>query len=139
MPVPAVAPFVMKEVSLMIGADEYNCAVRAVTLTPTTNIVEWESLCEDGSGQEAGKTTWSLDIEYYQDWQVDSFADHLATNIGEQAVIKFNPHGDTVGPTNPTFTVNVFLVGGAVGGTVNEFATATVSLPVIGQPTYARV
>jgi hypothetical protein len=120
-------PHILTEVTFTVDSSNYQCAVRRVQLTPNTPIQEYKVLCPGGSGTAAGNTTWQLEVEYYQNWDDDDFARFLDENPGDTASFVFTQNGLTK-------SGNIIVVPGPVGGTVDEFATATVTLPVVGTP-----
>lgn len=130
----AFAPFIIKDVSLTIDGGtpaEYKCEVSQVSLTPTVPIVEAFAACPDGNYKDVGVISWSATITYFQDWtEPASLANYLFENIGTTKHMTFEPQAG-----GTSFEADVVVVPGAVGGTVNEYATADAEMPVSGQVT----
>jgi hypothetical protein len=137
MPTLAVQPLVLKDVILTIGAttpDDFRKHVSGVTYTPTSPQNTWTGLGLN-THTDAGTPTWVVQLDYVQDWtSTSSLSRYLFEHVGETVPMTFGPT-DGVGPT---FTSNVTIVPGAIGGQVNAYATTTVSLgtdtPVLVPP-----
>ncbi len=130
----AVQPLVLKDALLKIAADNYEKHVSGVTFTPASSQISWAGLTPDAVFTDASAPTWTVTINYVQDWETaDSLSQYLFENSGETVVMEFTPKAGT---GNKTFTANVTIVPGAIGGDVNAYATTSVTLgsdkPVIG-------
>jgi len=76
-----------------------------------------------------GTATWVADLTFAQDWNTaDSLSAYLFENEGEEVTLTFEPINGVSG----TWTATVIVAPGAVGGAVDSFAEATVSLPIQG-------
>jgi len=125
-----VAPIVLTDVSLLIPTDDYAKHVSSVTLTPTSSTVTWNGLGKN-SFTGASIATWTVTLEYAQDWEtVDSLSAYLFENEGNKVTMTFKPQTGS----GPSFTVEVTIVPGAIGGAVNAVAVATVTLPCSAKP-----
>lgn len=84
--------------------------------------------------QDASASTWFLEIEAVIDWDTSrpGLAYYLFNNEGDTASFVFGWNTATVSATNPQITGSCVLVPLPYGGTGNEFATATVRLPITG-------
>ena len=84
--------------------------------------------------QDASSSTWFLEIEAVIDWDTTrpGLAYYLFNNEGDTAAFVFAWNTATVSTSNPQITGNCVLVPLPYGGTGNEFATATVRLPITG-------
>lgn len=135
----AVAPIVIKDARLIVGTDNYEKHVSLVRLVPNTAIPKqtWQGMTPATVVTDTGTPTtdWTVELEYAQDWETaSSLSQYLLTNAGTSKTIKFQPLS---GVGKKTFTVTATIVPGPMGGAVSEYATASVSLPVTGQPTTA--
>ncbi|WP_144719242.1 hypothetical protein [Agrococcus jejuensis] len=110
--------------------------VSQVELTPSSGSVSWKGLNPDAVFNFPTGTTWACTLAYAQDWsQATSLSRYLFDNDGAEVVLTFLPNnGAVVSATNPAFRVTVTLQAGAVGGTVDSVAAATVTLQVQGKP-----
>ncbi len=135
----AVAPIVLKDARLIVGTDNYEKHVSVVRLVPNTTQPKqtWQGFTPTTVFTDTGTpvTDWTLELEYAQDWETaNSLSTYLLTNAGTSKTVKIQPQS---GVGKKTFTVTVTIVPGPVGGPVGEFAAASVSMPVTGQPTTA--
>ena len=70
-------------------------------------------------------------IEYVQDWDsTESLSKFLFANEGKTIDVTFKPNS----ANTPTFTAKLVVTPGAIGGTVNSYATTSVTLGVTGKP-----
>lgn len=128
-----VQPLYLKDVTLTIGTDGYEKHVSAVTLTPSVSTATFKGLDTEAVFTQASTASWTCELSYVQDWNTaDSLSEYLFNNAGSEVTMTFAPESAGGG----SFSADVIIVPGAVGGTVDAYATSTVSLPVQGQPTY---
>jgi hypothetical protein len=122
-----VQPLVLKDVELLIGTgtpDDFRKHVSGVTYTPTTPTSTWTGLGEN-THTDTGTPTWTVQLDYVQDWtSTISLSGYLFDHAGEQVDLLVTPT-DGAGPS---FTSKVTIAPGAIGGTVNAFATTSVQL-----------
>lgn len=129
----AVAPYVLKDALLSIATDNYEKHVSGVVFTPQTSPVTWQGLTPDSAFSDASNPIWTLQMDYAQDWTtVNSLAQYLLTNAGQQKIAVFKPLGATTG--KPLFTATIIIVPGPIGGAVNTVQVGTVTMGVVGQP-----
>lgn len=134
MAVIGIAPLVLKNVEFIVGTDDYRKHVDAVTFTPTSASITWTGLGLN-SHTDVATATWTCDISYAQDWTTaNSLSQYLYANEGDTVQVEFAP---TDG--GPSFMANIVITPGAIGGTVNSFATTTVTLGCDGKPTLVPV
>lgn len=129
-------PLYFDDCELKIGTDDYGAAISSAVLTPTPNTQSFIGL-KPTAEFHAGRPTWALEITFAQDWEnATSLSRKLWTSQGtviEDCTLKPVTGG------GETFTVDLFITPGAVGGAARAHATATVSLPVVGTPAFASV
>lgn len=126
----AVKPIVLRDVLLSVAADDYEKHVSGVTITPATGSVTWNGLTPDSAFTFPTATTWSLMLDYAQDWETaNSLSDYLFENEGEQVTMTFEPVKGGTG-----WEVDATIVPGSIGGQVNAVAVASVTLGVSGKP-----
>lgn len=128
----AVQPIYLKDVVLSVAGSDFEKHVSGVTFTPSVTTATWKGLEPTAVFTNVGASTWMVDLEYAQDWETTgSLSAYLFANEGAEVELSFTPvTGGGV------WTANVIIVPGAVGGAVDSYAVATVSLPVQGKPTY---
>lgn len=132
----AVQPYVLKDIVLTVEADDYARHVSTARLEPSTTAekITWHGLSPDAEFSEGGtpETTWALNLTYAQDWDTDnSLSQYLLDNAGETKTVVLQPKA---GSGQKTFTVDVVIAPGPIGGDYNTVQTGTVSLNVNGQP-----
>ena len=126
-------PVYLKDTSFLVAADNYESALSSATFTPTSSTATWQGLTPSSSFTFASTATWTVTLEYAQDWATtNSLSRYLYENEGKEVVVKFAP---TKGAVVPTFTATVIITPGAIGGAVNAVATASVTLPLKARPT----
>jgi len=126
------APLYYEDVVLTLDGDDYEAAASTATLTPSVSTTTFYGLTPDAHFPESS-TDWSLDLTFVQDWDsASSLSRFLWNNQG--TVIT----GATLKPrsgSGPSFTMDLHIVAGSIGGDTRSFATTSVSLPVKGVPT----
>lgn len=133
----AVAPIVLKDVALVVGTDNYEAHVSEVVFEPSTSIQTWQGLTPASAFTDATQATWTCKLTFAQDWvTANSLSKYLFDNEGTTKAVKFKPKKPATG-TAPTWSATVVIVPGSIGGTVNAFAVATVTLGVQGKPSLA--
>ena len=129
----AVAPVVLKDVVLTVGTDSYEAHVSSVKFTPSTNTLSWKGLTPSAVFTDVTAPTWTCTITYAQDWvTTNSLANYLLTNAGQQKAVVFKPQGAAAG--KPSFAATLTITPGDIGGDVDQWMTATVTLGVVGVP-----
>lgn len=127
-----INPLVMKNVELLIGSDtpdDFRKHVEQVIFTPTSSSTSWTGLGKN-THTDSSTATWVLALTYAQDWKsAKSLSNYLFDHEGETIPCEFRPLDG-----GPSFTADVVITPGAIGGNVNAFATTTVNLGVTGKP-----
>ena len=125
-----VQPFTLKDVALSLGSDDYAAHVDQVTFTPASSTTTWTGL-KSNTFTDVSTATWTVTLNYAQDWTTeDSLSLYLFENEGETVTATFKPRAGV----GPSFTADLVITPGAIGGTVNQVATASVTLGVDGKP-----
>ena len=129
-----VNPLVLKDVLLQFGepdtALDFKKHVDQVSFNPTSNQMTWTGL---GSNTHSDVTTatWVVALNYVQDWETpNSLSRYLYENEGEEVPVVFKPRSGT----GPSFKGTVVITPGAIGGSVNAFATTSVTLGLKAKP-----
>jgi len=124
------------------GAEtDVSCDVTAGTLTPDTPEEIRKRLC--GQRTVTGTTTWSLELEYDQNWSPGE-AGPPVVPIGLSLFLSQN-HGELADfviawPLEDTQATGVVrLKTGPYGGTAGEIAEATLTLGLDGEPTFGPI
>lgn len=129
-----VSPLYMSQCTFTVDADDYEAAVDQVTFTPASSTQTWQGMKAGAVFTRAAQATWTCQIEFAQDYSTaGSLANYLFANEGQQKAVTFVP--DTTDTASPTIAGTIIITPGAIGGKVNAFATASVTLPMTGKPT----
>ena len=129
----APVPIILNDMVLQIAADNYEASVSKAQLDPTTPTTTWRGLTPAAIYQLAGTPVWALSLDYAQDHvTANSLSQYLQTNAGQQKTVMLKPKKPST--TGPTYTIDVIIVPGPIGGQVDTIAVGSVTLPAIGQP-----
>ena len=122
-------------------ATDVSCDVTAATLTPDTPEEVRKRLC--GQKTVTGKTTWTLEVTWDQNWAVGStgppavdpgLSKFLLDHDGELADFTLT------WPLEATEATGVLRCKpGAFGGTAGEIAEASLTLGLDGEPSFGPV
>lgn len=119
----AVKPFVMRDVDLVFGVDNYEAHVSQCEYVPTTPSLTWTGLANNTVSAN-GTATWGLTIAGAQDWETaESLSQFLHDHEGETVPVTLTP-ADGSG----TFESTVTISPANIGGTAAAFAVFTVTL-----------
>jgi len=124
-------PLYFDDVVLTIDGDDYAPAASQASLEPSTSSTVFHGLKPDDNFP-ASSTDWSLTLAFVQDWDsTASLARYLFANQGSTIATTLKPKSGS----GPSFTMNLHIVPGSIGGTTRSHATTTVTLPLKGIPT----
>lgn len=85
-----------------------------------------------------GLTTWSIDVEYNQDYAAAKVDATLFSLLGTSFTTTLKPTSAGVGPTNPSFAGSTILTSyPPLGGTVGDTHTTSVRMQGTGTLTRA--
>lgn len=133
-----VTPFIMRNAIVEFDGSDFAKAVSSATLTPSGGVTPFKGLKPDAVFTFPQSVTWTLDLEFAQDWEANtSLSAYLFAHQGEVVDATLNPNDKTAGTTS--WAITVAIAPGAVGGPVDSVATATVSLGVVGAPVPTNV
>lgn len=128
MPVIAVTPLHLKDYEMSIGAgltNDYAAAVNSVVFTPSTSTSTFRGGKTTAVFTETITDSWTCALGYAQDWETTgSLSRFLMENEGKTLPARFRPKTGI----GPSFTADISIVPGAIGGTVAQHATTTVTL-----------
>ena len=131
----AVQPLFMKDCLFRVGTDaagsDFEAHLSGVTLTPTSASQSWKGLTPTSVHTDATTATWQGVLAYAQDWEnPDSLSRFLYEHEGEEIDVVFKPRSGV----GPSFAVTIIVTPGSIGGTVDAFATASVTVGCKGRP-----
>lgn len=128
----AVAPFVLKDATFRVAADNYESHVSQVQFDPAVTQQSWQGLTPAAAFTDASSPTWACTIAYAQDWKTpNSFSSYLFAHQGQTISVEL-----VTNPGAGTWKASLIIAPGSVGGPVNAYAVGTVTLGVSGQPTF---
>jgi hypothetical protein len=128
----AVQPIYLKDCLLTISGSDFEKHVSNVTFSPTVASATWKGLNPDAVFTNVGSSTWMVQLDYAQDWETaGSLSAYLFNNEGAEVTLTFEP---VTGGSS--WSADVVVVPGAVGGAIDSFAVASVQLPVQGRPVF---
>lgn len=129
----AVVPFVLKDTIFTVGTDSYEAHVSSVKIEPAVTVLTWNGLTPSAAFTDMTAETWTCTITLAQDWTTaNSLAQYLLTNKGQKKTVVFKPKGVTTG--SPIFTLDLMIAPPQIGGDINTFQEATVTMGVVGVP-----
>lgn len=134
----AVKPFVLRDCIMNIkdGATDvgdYEASLSKVEIVPSVSVQVWKGLTPSAVFQDVPAPEWTCNIDHAQDWETaSSFSQYCLANVGKKVTAKFTPKTG-----GKAATVTITILPGSIGGGVGAFATASVALPVDGQPVVA--
>jgi hypothetical protein len=132
-----LAATVLKNSKFTIAGNEYQGSVSSVKLDPSTSAIVWQGLVPNAVITDVTNPTWAATIAFAQDLNTaNSLSLYLLNNVGKQVTVTYAPE-NAVGKVLVTFTA--IITPGGIGGDVNTVATSTVTLGVVGTPTFSAV
>jgi len=132
MTVVPVAPIVLKDVTLLIGTDNFEMHVSQVEFVPTAQMQTWKGLTPAAVFTDQAAPTWVCNLGYAQDWSsAATLSSYLYANQGQLKSVKFKPDINTA---QAEWDADLIISAGQIGGTVDTFSVGSVSLGVQGVP-----
>lgn len=124
-------PLYLTESKLTIDGTAFEAEVSGVRLTPTSTTATWKGLKKGSSFTKGGLATWAAGINFGQDHELaTSLSTFLFEHEGEELPFSFEPIDGGTG-----FSGTLVAQAAEIGGDVDTFGVATVTLPVQGKPT----
>lgn len=120
-----VSPRVLKDIDLLIDADNFAAHVSSAAFVPSASQQQWKGMKPTATFTDVGTATWVCNLELAQDYEdTASLSSYLLDHEGETVAATLVPRsGSGVG-----FSANLTITPGQIGGAVDAFGTATVSL-----------
>lgn len=127
-------PLYLDDCIVSIDGNDYAAAVNSATFTPNAAVARFRGL-KATANYKHGTTDWNLDLNYVQDWDAEapalSLSQFLHDNEGETIEdVSFRPSSGT----GDTFTADIVIVPGSIGGTAEQFGAVSVSLGCVAKP-----
>lgn len=130
----ASVPQLLKIVTLTLGGSSFKEDAVSAQIVNEAGEVQSVLTLDGIRHQDAAPSAWFLEIEAVIDWDTvrPGLAYYLFNNEGDTVAFVFNAHDAAISTTKPAITGSCVLVPLPYGGTGNEFASATVRLPITG-------
>lgn len=123
-------PLYMKASTLTIDATDFQAQVSAVAFVPSSSTATWKGLAPGAVHTKTSAATWTLNLTLAQDYdEAASLARYLLEHEGESVTAIVEPVDGGQG-----YTATVQITPGQIGGAIDSFAEATVTLGVEGKP-----
>lgn len=131
MPAIAAKPYMLGASTVKIGANNYESALSSVMVEPTSVKEVFRGV--DGSSiPVVGAESWEAKLTFAQDVSsATALSRYLFLNVGSTVAMEFVPVAG-----GQAITANVVVEAGALGGEFGKVATASVTLSVVGRPTF---
>jgi hypothetical protein len=124
-------PLYMSESKITIGGTAFEAEISSVKLTPTTPSATFKGLKRGSSFTKSGLASWVAGLNFGQDHEAaTSLSNYLFDHEGEELPYTIEPIDGGTG-----FAGTLIAQAGEIGGDVDAFGTASVTLPVQGKPT----
>ena len=127
----AAKPFMLGASTVKIGTTNYESALSGVSLDPSSVKELWRGV--DGSSiPVVGSESWEAKLTFAQDVSAaTALSRYLYANVGTSVAMEFVPvaGGQAIAAT-------VAVEAASFGGDFGKIATATVTLSVVGRPTF---
>lgn len=118
------SPLFMKHVEFKVATTDYAKELSSVLFESSSSQAEWKGLDPSSVYTESTPPTYTCSVKYAQDWDsATSFARWLYDNNGATVTATFKPKADNL----PTFTAQLQIVAGPIGGDVDTFAESSVT------------
>lgn len=125
------SPLLLTDCVVEIGGVDYATEISQALFNPNAAVQRFRGL-KPTSNHKTYTTDWSLDLTYAQDWDsTASLSRYLYDHEGETVTgVTFKPKSGS----GPSFTVDIIVPPGAIGGTVETHATTTVTVGCLAKP-----
>jgi hypothetical protein len=123
-------PTFLTESKVTLGTNDFEEEVSGFKLTPSYATATFKGLKRGSSHTRSGLATWVLTINFGQDHEsATSLSTYLLEHEGEKLPYSVEPlDGGTA------FSGELIAQAGEIGGDVDQFGQASVTLPVLGTP-----
>lgn len=135
----AFRPIMLKNVDLVLGdateSTQFKCQLKTIKLVPDVNTIREKTACPTGTYAEVEDPKWNLELGHLTGIDTDdseaALSEFLRVHSGDKTSFAFRPvSGDHKGG----YKGRVTLMATELGGQVGSMNTATVQLPLDGQP-----
>lgn len=130
----AFEPLYMTESVLKIGDGasplDFAAEISGAQLVPSSSSATWKGLKAGSTFTAAGLATWALTVNLGQDHETStSLSNYLFDHEGETLPFTLEPVAGGTG-----FAGNIIVQAATIGADVDQFGTASVTMPCKGKP-----
>lgn len=123
-------PLYMKDAVLSIDGSDYAAEASSVLFQPSSSTSTWGGLKPASVHTHTSTATWTCQLTVAQDLDLAASLHRLLLEReGESVAVHFEPKTGGQG-----IDATIVITPGQIGGNVNAFAEATVTLGVNGKP-----
>lgn len=116
-----------------IAGTDLSDYVKSVTLPYGAEMLDETAMGDDTRKNKGGLKTWSLDVEFKQDFAVGAVDATLFPLVGTTAAVIVRPTSAAVSATNPNYTgTGIIESYQPLGGAVGDLAPASVTIQSAG-------
>lgn len=120
-----------------INAVNLSDHVRAATLAVEASALDSTAMGDDWTEVTGGLKSGTLTIEFLDDFAASNVDATLWPTFGTVVAFEVRIDDAAVSATNPKYTGSVFIQQHSVGGSLNEMAMKSLTLPTSGAVTRA--
>jgi len=125
-----IEPIFGKNYAVICAALDYRKHIDSFALVPQTQTQTWRG-AGNNTHSDVSVIGWNVQAGYMQDWKSeDSFSRFLQEHAGETLTFTFEPQAGE----GTSWTVDVVIVPGQVGGAIGSPLNVTVTLACATDP-----
>lgn len=129
----------LKVINFTLSGVSFECQIRSWNLANNTEDgTKTFTYCPDSEFRTETDFNYMLTLTGYADWRSNGFSDFLWTHDRGTAAFVLDHMPDIVGE-HVRWTGTCVLRAPSVGGDVRTIEETSVTLPVIGKPTFLRI
>lgn len=132
-----MATFALLNEYLAINSVDLSDHVRQATLALEATALDSTAMGDTWTEQTGGLKSGTLTIEFLDDFAASEVDVTLWPLFGTVTTFEVRPDAGAVSATNPKYTGSIFVQQHTVGGTLNEMAMKSLTLPTSGTVTRA--
>jgi len=125
---------VLTDAFVSINGVDLSDHVNQVTLNYQAELQDSTTMGDDTRERLGGLKDWSLDVDFYQDFDAASVDDTLFPLVGTSFTVIVRPvKGTVVGATNPNYSGTGILESyPPLGGSIGEMSASSVTIQAAG-------
>ena len=133
-----MAESVLKNAFVSIDGNDLSDHVRTVSWPAGIERLDDTVMGDDARSFAGGLKTWTLSVEFNQDYATNKVDDTLGTAVGTVVAVILRPDTAAKSATNPEYTGNGLIADYTpVAGSAGDLAIATVEIIAAGSLTRA--